>query len=66
MKDFMEFVEQLQNVQRFLEEMEMSTVKGQGTEPCGTPGCPYCCGNGSSDPTNPAPGVWEDVIDTGY
>jgi len=60
MKDFMEFVEQLREVQRFLEELEMSTAKGQGTEPCGTPGCPYC----QDDPTNP--GVWQDMINTGY
>lgn len=63
MKDFMEFVEQLRAVQRFLEEMEMSTAKGRGTEPCGTPGCPYCCDK-PGDPTQP--GVWEDAINTGY
>jgi hypothetical protein len=60
MKDFMEFVEQLQAVQRFLEELEMSATKGQGTEPCGTPGCPYC----NDKPTDP--GLWLDVINTGY
>jgi len=68
MKDFMEFVEQLREVQRFLEELEMSTAKGQGTEPCGTPGCPYCgtpgCPYCNDDPNNP--GVWQDLINTGY
>ncbi len=60
MKDFMEFVGQLREVQRFLEEMEMTLAKGQGTDPCAAPGCPYC----GNDPTNP--GVWQDAVNTGY
>ncbi len=63
MKDFMEFVEQLQAVQRFLEELEMEAAKGRGTEPCGTPGCPYC----NCDPNKPQdPSVWRDLMNIGY
>jgi len=60
MKDFMEFVEQLRAVQRFLEELEMKESRGKGTESCGTPRCPYC---NPTDPNNP--GYWQDAVHTG-
>ena len=60
MKDFMEFVEQLRAVQRFLEELEMKESRGKGTESCNTPGCHYC---NPTDPNNP--GYWQDAVCTG-
>lgn len=60
MKDFMEFVEQLRAVQRFLEELEMKESRGKGTESCCTPRCPYC---NPTDPNNP--GYWQDAVHTG-
>lgn len=62
MKDFKEFVEQLHSVQRFLEDLEMAELKGEGTDgQCTLPGCPYC-----NDGDGPAPpGIWQDMINIG-